>query len=149
MEAFGQLAESNYADFVRYGLTQVTHGSIGDELASKMLERVPIEMGRATWAMNLRDDEPFESLIREVNVPLLLAKHDGCLSATEEGFQDAVAAFPDAHTVSVPEAPSVSNGFAVALRSFCQEVLTQGPTPDRAVVPGRDEDKGQDATAEG
>jgi hypothetical protein len=34
MEAFGQLAETNSADFIRYGLTQVTHGSIGDELAA-------------------------------------------------------------------------------------------------------------------
>jgi hypothetical protein len=122
MEAFGQLAESNYPDFVRYGLTQVTHGSIGDELAARMLGRVPIDLGRAVWEMNLRDSEPFEQLIREVNVPLLLAKHEGCLGSTEEGFEDAVAAFPDARTVSSPEAPSVSSGFAAALRSFCEDL---------------------------
>jgi hypothetical protein len=119
MEAFGQLAESNYADFVRYGLTQITHGSIGDELAERMLQRVPVDMGRAVWEMNVRDAEPFEHLIRELDVPLLFAQHEGCLGETEEGFEDAVRAFPDAHAVSVPEAPSVSNGFAEALREFC------------------------------
>jgi hypothetical protein len=119
MEAFGQLAESNYADFVRYGLTQVTHGSIGDELAARILERVPIDLGRAVWEMNLRDAEPFEHLVRQLDVPLLLAKHEGCLGETEEGFKDAVAAFPEARAVSVPEAPSVSSEFADALREFC------------------------------
>jgi hypothetical protein len=119
-EAFGQLAESNYKDFVRYGLTQVTHGSIGAELAARMLERVPLDVGRGVWQMNLRDLEPFEHLIREVGVPLLFAKHEGCLANTEEAFEDAAAAFPEAQTVSVPKAPSVSTEYAHALREFCQ-----------------------------
>ena len=123
MEAFTQLAESNYKDFIRYGLTQVTHGSIGDELAARMLERVPIEIGRAIFEINLRDPEPFEDLIREVDVPLLLAKHEGCLGSTDEGFEDAVAAFPAARTIRVPEAPSVSSEFARALHAFCEEVV--------------------------
>jgi hypothetical protein len=118
-EAFGQLAESNYKDFVRYGLTQVTHGSVGDELAERMLERVPIEMGRAVWRMNLFDAEPFEPILRELDVPLLFAKHEGCLGATEEGFHEAVAAFPDARAVSFAQAPSVSTEFADALHEFC------------------------------
>ena len=123
IEAFAQLAETNSADFIRYGLAQVTHGSIGDELAARMLERVPIELGRAVFEMNLFDAEPFERLIRELNVPLLLAKHEGCLSSPDEGFEDAVAAFPHARTISVPETPSVSSDFARALREFCAEVV--------------------------
>jgi hypothetical protein len=63
-EAFAQLAETNYKDFIRYGLTQVTHGSIGDELAARMLERVPIDIGRAVFEMNLRDPEPCASSAR-------------------------------------------------------------------------------------
>lgn len=128
MEAFAQLGESNYPDFVRYGLTQVTHGSIGDELAARMLERVPLEVGRAVWQMNLRDSEPFEHLIREVDAPLLFAKHEGCIGSTEEGFEDAVAAFPQARVISAPDAPSVSTEFAEALRAFCFD-LSQNPTP--------------------
>ena len=124
MEAFSQLAETNSPDFIRHGLTQVTHGSIGDELAQRMMERVPIDVARPVFEMNLRDADPFEQLIREVDAPLLLAKHDGCLSSTDEGFQDAVAAFPDARTVSCPQAPSVSDEFARALRDFCEDVWT-------------------------
>jgi hypothetical protein len=122
-EAFAQLAETNYKDFIRYGLTQMTHGSIGDELAARMLERVPIDIGRAVFEMNLRDPEPFDHLIREVDVPLLFAKHEGCLVSTEEGFEDAVTAFPHARTLSVPQAPSVSSDYARALQEFCEEVL--------------------------
>ena len=122
-EAFGQLAETNFPDFIRYGITQVTHGSIGDKLAARMLERVPIEVGRAIFEVNLRDSEPFENLIRDVDVPLLLAKHDGCLGSTDEGFEDAVAAFPNARTVKVPDAPSVSSEFAEALRRFWEEIV--------------------------
>jgi hypothetical protein len=128
MEAFGQLAESNHPDFVRYGLTQVTHGSVGDELAAQMLERVPIEIGRSVWAMNVFDSEPFEHLIRAIDVPLLFAKHEGCLGSTDEGFEDAVAAFPNACVVKVPEAPSVSPGFADALREFCTAARSSPPT---------------------
>jgi hypothetical protein len=127
-EAFSQLAETNYKEFIRYGLTQVTHGSIGDELAARMLERVPIDVGRAAFEMNLRDPESFEHLIREIDVPLLLAKHDGCLGSTDEGFADAVAAFPNAKTVSCPHAPCVSSDFAQALREFCEEVAATSAT---------------------
>jgi hypothetical protein len=121
-EAFGQLAQNEWGNFVRHALVQVTAGSIGDELAARMLERVPIEVGREVWEMNLRDSEPFGDLIREVGAPLLFAKHEGCLGHTDEGFEDAVAAFPEARAVSVPTAPSVSGEFAEALRQFCADI---------------------------
>ena len=125
-EAFAQLGESNFADFIRYGITQFTQGSIGDELAARMLERIPLDIGRAVWEMNLRDPEPFEHLIREVDVPLLFARHEGCIGSTEEGFEDAVAAFPRARVVSAPDAPSVSMEFADALGEFCADLARQG-----------------------
>ena len=54
--------------------------------------------------------------------PLLLAKHDGCLMATDEGFEDAAAALPHAKTVSVRDAPLSSDGFAAAIRDFCEGI---------------------------
>jgi hypothetical protein len=135
-EAFGRLADTNYKDFVRYGLTQVTHGSVGDELAERILERVPIELGRSVWTMNLFDAEPFDPILRELDVPLLFAKHEGCLGATEEGFAEAVAAFPGARTVSVPQAPSVSDEFAVALRQFCDELAGPAQAAERRASEG-------------
>jgi hypothetical protein len=133
-EAFGRLADTNYKDFVRDGLTQVTHGSVGDELAERMLARVPLETGRAVWRMNLYDAEPFGPILRELDVPLLFAKHEGCLGATDEGFAEAAAAFPEARTVSVPQAPSVSYEFAVVLRQFCDEIAITEQTAERRPI---------------
>jgi hypothetical protein len=127
MEAFAKLAESDYRNFIRYGLTQVTHGSIGDELAARMLDRVPVEVGRALWEIYILDPEPFGELIRDVGAPLFLADHENCLGHTREGFQDAVAAFPEARTISVPDAPSVSGEFAEALSDFCLELAGSSP----------------------
>jgi hypothetical protein len=52
-------------------------------------------------------------------VPMLFARHEGCLMFTVEGYADAIAAFPAAHTASTSEKPSASPAFAEALRSFC------------------------------
>jgi hypothetical protein len=60
-----------------------------------------------------------ESLITSLEVPLLLAKHDGCLGWTDVGWEDAVAAFSDATTMKTSEKPSCSPALADALRSFC------------------------------
>jgi hypothetical protein len=121
-DAMGQLLRNDYGAFIRYGLTQLTQGSIGDELAERMLGRIPVDIAQATFEGMLRNPESIEDSLRRLNTPLLLAKHDGCLSATEEGFADAVAAFPDARTASVAESPTVSAEFAETLRSFCLEV---------------------------
>jgi hypothetical protein len=52
---------------------------------------------------------------------LLLAQHKGCLLYTDEGFDEAVAALPHAHSVKVGDKPSTSREFASALRAFCTE----------------------------
>jgi hypothetical protein len=60
-------------------------------------------------------------LLAQLDCPLLFAKHEECLMATEEGFDDAAASFPQARTVSTKEAPLSSERFAEALREFCEE----------------------------
>ena len=120
-DAMGQLLQNDYGAFVRYGLTQLTQGSMGDELAKRMLERIPTDIAQEAFDRMLNDPESIQERLREMDAPLLFAKHEGCLSATEEGFADAVAAFPHARTVSLPQAPTVSAEFADALRSFCLE----------------------------
>jgi pimeloyl-ACP methyl ester carboxylesterase len=122
IEAMGQLLAQDHKAFVRYGLTQYTHGSVGDELAERMLERVPLDLVRTGWEMVTKSDEPIGDRLRGLECPLLLAKHEGCLGATEEGFEDAVAAFPEARTVAVSEAPCNSPDFAEILRSFCRDL---------------------------
>jgi hypothetical protein len=63
-------------------------------------------------------------MVKEYGGPLLLAQHVGCLSFTDEGFRDAVAAFPDARVLRVPDAPNVRPEFVDALRQFCESVVS-------------------------
>jgi hypothetical protein len=121
-DAMGQLMKNDYSAFVRYGLTQLTQGSIGDELAKQMLDRVPMDIAQMAFENMMGATDSIESELREMDVPLLFAKHEGCIGSMEEGWEDAIAAFPEARTVSVPEAPTVSAAFAEALRSFCTDV---------------------------
>jgi hypothetical protein len=130
-DAMGQLLQNDFSAFVRYGLTQLTQGSIGDELAKQMLERIPMDIAQAAFETIISEPEPIEDSLRKLDVPLLFAKHEGCLSATEEGFEDAVAAFPQARSVSVPDAPTVSAEFGDALRSFCSDISARAPIGDQ------------------
>jgi hypothetical protein len=120
--AMAQLLQQDYESFIRYGIAQVTHGSVDEERAQSMVDRFPPELLAVGWEIITRDDVPIQELLQGLDCPLLLAKHEGCLLSTEEGFEDAVAAFPDARTVVVPDAPSASEEFAQALRSFCVDV---------------------------
>jgi hypothetical protein len=68
--------------------------------------------------------EPVGEMLATLDKPVLLAKHDGCLVFTPEGYEDALAAFPAAHNASVQKNSSASDEFAAALRDFCEGVLT-------------------------
>jgi pimeloyl-ACP methyl ester carboxylesterase len=119
--AMTQLLRSDYDSFVRYGLTQFTQGGFDEETARRMVERFP-PMGLASrvWEMNVARPEPIAELLGELEVPMLFAKHDGCLVFTPEGFEDLVSAFPGAQTVSGEKSSSASEEFAAALRDFCE-----------------------------
>jgi hypothetical protein len=122
-DAFVQLARQGSETFVRYGIAQATRGGFSEEVAQQMLERFPdMELVAATVEALGREPEPIGDDLAALDVPLLLAKHEGCLGATDEGFEDIVAAFPDARTVICPEACSSSPAFAEALRRFCEGI---------------------------
>lgn len=127
MEAFHQLVQSDFRSFIRYGVTQLTHGSFGDELAERMLERVPSDVVNAVWDMASSEPESYRDVLAALDVPLLFGRHRDCLVATEEGLEDALAAFPDASSISVPDAPAVSPEFAETLRGFCLEAWETVP----------------------
>jgi hypothetical protein len=105
-----------------------------------MLERFPRELIVAGWERITAQDDEFGKLLPALDCPLLLAQHEGCLMSTEEGFEDAVAAFPQARTISVPEAPENSPQFAEALRAFCAEIWPIGEAPP--ATSGKDADRG-------
>jgi hypothetical protein len=122
-EAMAQLARQGSEAFVRYGIAQATRGGFSEEVVQQMLERFPdMELVAATIEAIAREPEPIGEELATLELPLLLAKHDGCLGRTDEGFEDIVAAFPDAETVICPEACSSSPAFADATRSFCARI---------------------------
>ena len=123
MAAMTKLVEQDRAAFIRYAIPQVTHGSVDEELAQRIVDRFPEDMIQAGWEMAIRDDVPIREILAGIDCPVLFAKHEGCLVSTDEGFDDAVAAFPNAQRVIVSKAPAGSDEFAEALRSFCFQAL--------------------------
>jgi hypothetical protein len=78
--------------------------------------------------------EGIEPLLRSLDVPLLFVQHRGCLGWTAEGFEDAVAAFPEAMTGSVDNKASCDPRFAELIREFCEGLTepTSRPATERA-----------------
>ena len=119
--AMTQLLRSDYDSFVRYGLTQFTQGGFDEDTAGRMVDRFPpMDVATRVWEMHVSRPEPVGELLAKLNTPILLAKHEGCLVFTPEGYEDLVSSFPDAETVSVGKATSASEEFADALRAFCE-----------------------------
>jgi hypothetical protein len=124
-EAFAQLIRQDYASFVQHGIGQLTAGSYSEELAERMIERFPMEHAALAWQNLIDSFDTIEPGLRDLGLPLLFAKHEGCLMHTDEGWEDAVAAFPEARTVICDRAPCTSPDFARALRAFCQDVVRE------------------------
>jgi pimeloyl-ACP methyl ester carboxylesterase len=122
--AVAELINKDTTAFLRHGIPQATHGSVDEELAEKIVERIPAELLVDGWEA-LTADEPFGEILVGLDCPMLLAKHQECLMSTDEGFEDAVAALPDAETIVVPDAPCVDAGFAAAVRRFCESVISR------------------------
>jgi len=121
--AMRQFLGQDHREFIRHGMVQMTQGSVDDELAGRMIDRFPSgEWLEIVWDSLQSDAEPIGELLEAYGGPLLLAQHVGCLSFTDEGYADAVAAFPDARTLAVERAPGGSPEFADALRDFCESV---------------------------
>jgi len=121
-EAMTELVNTDHEQFLRHGAVQATGGSIDEELAERMIERFPRALMQRGWEVITRDDVDLREPLAELDCPLLFAKHEGCLASTDEGFADAVAAFPRAEVVRVTDAPLASEEFAGALRRFCTSV---------------------------
>lgn len=127
-EALGQLARQGSEAFVRYGIAQMTRGGYSEEVAERMLERFPdMEAVSAMIEALGPEPEPIGEELARLDVPLLLAKHEGCLGHTDEGFEDITAAFPSAETAICPEACPVSPAFADALKRFCDSIGKVAP----------------------
>jgi hypothetical protein len=129
-DALTELIRTDHEAFIRHGIAQATGGSISEDLAERMIERFPRDLLVSGWEAITAADADIGELLAQVDCPLLFAQHVGCLGSTEEGFEDVVAAFPQAKTVGVEDAPLSSERFADSLRDFCLEVWSrQAPRP--------------------
>jgi hypothetical protein len=104
-------------------------GGYGDEMVEEYMRRVPPKLGIPLYDAVAIDGEDMEKRLVHVGVPVLLAQHKGCLMFTDEGFEDAVAAFPDATVVRCTEKPSTSDDFVTALREFCEAPALRATAP--------------------
>jgi hypothetical protein len=131
-DAMAQLAKQGSDAFVRHGIAQMTRGGVSEEVAEQMLERFPdVELVTAMVEALGQEPEPIGEDLAELDLPLLLAKHEGCLGRTDEGFEDIVAAFPAAETVICPETCSSSPAFAEAIRRFSERLVEAGLRQER------------------
>lgn len=121
-EAMGQLLAQDHRAFIVHGVVQLTHGSMDEELAERVVERLSPDLTRALWTMFESDPAPIGEELAGLDVPLLFAQHVDCLGSTQEGFDDIVAAFPQARTAGVELAPPNSPEFVEEVRKFCDEI---------------------------
>ncbi len=123
LAAMTQLMRTDYDSFVRYGLTQFTQGGFNEEMSARIVERLPAAgVAARLWETLVERPEPIGELLRSLGKPMLLARHEGCLVFTAEGYEDLVAAFPDADSVGIQTASAASDEFADALHRFCERV---------------------------
>jgi hypothetical protein len=123
--AMTELIRTDHEAFIRHGIAQATGGSVSEGLAEQMIERFPRDLMVAGWETITRDDADIGGTLARLDCPLLFANHVGCLGSTQEGFDDAAAAFPRARVVRVKDAPLSSIDFAEALREFCEGITAE------------------------
>jgi hypothetical protein len=106
---------------------EVTEGGYGEDMVEEYMRRVPLELGIPFYDTVNSDAEGMADRLTAADVPMLIAQHKGCLMFTDEGFEDAVKAFPHARVLRCNEKPSTSAEFVPVLREFCATL-----TPARA-----------------
>jgi pimeloyl-ACP methyl ester carboxylesterase len=98
---------------------EATEGGYGEGLVEEWLRRVPMEVAAPFYDAREEEGAAMGERLARLKVPMLLAQHKGCLMFTEEGFDDSVAALPDARVFRCNEKPSTSAEFVPVLREFC------------------------------
>jgi hypothetical protein len=88
------------------------------------VRRVPMEVAAPFYEARVEEGAAMGKRLATLDLPMLLAQHTGCLLFTEEGFDDAVAALPDARVFRCNEKPGTSAEFVPVLREFCGTLST-------------------------
>ena len=101
---------------------EVGEGRYGEPMVEEFLRRVSMEIAEPFYEAREHEGEVLRANLECLDAPMLLAEHRGCIMFTEEGFEDAVAAFPDAPVYRCDEKPSTSAEFVPVLREFCESL---------------------------
>ncbi len=120
------LLRADMRTFVRqlFKLTggEATAGGYGEAIVDEFVRRVPLDVAVPFYEAREAEGVAMGERLATLEVPMLLAHHEGCLLFTGEGFEDAVAAFPDARVYRCSEKPSTSVEFVPVLREFCDSL---------------------------
>ena len=108
--------------FAPFALSQFTRDGIDEALAAEMVERVPVPVFESMIEAGAVARYDLTESLRALEVPILLAQHQGCLLYTDEGYEDAVDAFPEARRCSTEKMCSADPAYAEALKEFCEEI---------------------------
>jgi len=116
--AVGQrLLETDYRSFAR-AITQMTRGQMSDEVVERWIDLVPYAVAEQLLT-ELSETQPvLAPRLREVDAPVVLARHRDCVLWTREGFDDAAAALPEARVVVCERIPEQDPAFHDAIREF-------------------------------
>ena len=125
-DALANLIKKGEEAFAPFAISQFTRDGIDEKVAAEIVDRVPARVMETMIAAVRAADYDLVKTLGPFDVPLLLAKHEGCLAFTDEGYEDAVAVFPEARTVSTDKICSADPAFATALKEFCEEVYSAG-----------------------
>jgi hypothetical protein len=118
--AAGQLVESDMRSFGR-ALTQLTQGAMDEYWVDRFLENVPRQTVRV--GLGQLQGRELVSRLSGSSLEILLGLHEDCLMWTREGFDDAVAAVPEAATMECPEVPLIDPPFQAAIRELSARVF--------------------------
>ena len=117
ISAATQLLENDYMAFWR-AVTQLTQGGMPDAWVERWAASVPEERARAMFLGIAETQPPATERLAGFDGPLLLAQHADCVLWTPEGFEDALAAFPEARVIRCPDIPVFDPAFGDALREL-------------------------------
>jgi hypothetical protein len=70
-----ELIRSDHQAFIRHGIAQSTGGSIGGDLAQRMIARVSLDLLVSRWEAITGEEEDIGALLARVECPPLFAKH--------------------------------------------------------------------------
>ena len=112
-----QLFDSDYMAFWR-GVTQITQGGMPDAWVERWAASVPKERARELFSGLVDTEAAACERLTAFDGPLLLAQHVDCVLWAAEGFEDAVAALPDARVIRCKEIPVFDPAFGEALKEL-------------------------------